>query len=135
MDDFLVFNSDRNQFKWTGSVEQFESYMIQRLNVSKEDVQSKGNNGTCMVWKTPNVTFNFYLKTKTLKVQGKAVDPSDPSDPEHLSSIQFVRRSVRTGTLAYSTCTPTKPWTTSWYLIAIETNLNGLVPLSNLNLT
>ena len=40
MDDFLVFNSDRNQFKWTGSVEQFESYMIQRLNVSKEDVQS-----------------------------------------------------------------------------------------------
>ena len=75
MDDFLVFNSDRNQFKWTGSVEQFESYMIQRLNVSKEDVQSKGNNGTCMVWKTPNVTFNFYLKTKTLKVQGKAVDP------------------------------------------------------------
>ena len=75
MDDFLVFNSDRNQFKWTGSVEQFETYMIQRLNVSKEDVQSKGNNGTCMVWKTPNVTFNFYLKTKTLQVQGKAVDP------------------------------------------------------------
>ena len=45
MDDYLVFNSDRNQLKWTGSVEQFESYMIQRLNVSKEDVQSKGNNG------------------------------------------------------------------------------------------
>ena len=32
-------------------------------------------NRTCMVWKTPNVTFNFYLKTKTLQVQGKAVDP------------------------------------------------------------
>ena len=28
-----------------------------------------------MVWKTPNVTFNFYSKTKTLQVQGKAVDP------------------------------------------------------------
>ena len=39
MDDFLVFNSDRNQFKWTGSVEQFESFMFQRLNVLKEDVQ------------------------------------------------------------------------------------------------
>ena len=75
MDHFLVFNSHRNQFKWTGSVEQFESYMIQRLNVSKEDIQSKCNNGTCMVWMTPNVTFNFYLKTKTLQVQGKAVDP------------------------------------------------------------
>jgi len=74
MDDFLVFNSDRNQFKWTGSVEQFESFMLHRLNVSQEDVQSKANNGTCMVWKTPNVTFNFYLKTKTLEVQGKAVD-------------------------------------------------------------
>ena len=59
MDDFLVFNSDRNQFKWTGSIEQFESFMFQRLNVSKENVQSKANNGTCMVWKTPNVTFNF----------------------------------------------------------------------------
>ena len=75
MDHFLLFNSHRNQFKWTGSVEQFESYMIQRLNVSKEDIQSKCNNGTCMVWMTPNVTFNFYVKTKTLQVQGKAVDP------------------------------------------------------------
>ena len=45
------------------------------MHASKEDVQSKANNGTCMVWKTPNVTFNFYLKTKTLQVQGKAVDP------------------------------------------------------------
>ena len=49
--------------------------MFQRLNVTKEDVQSRANNGTCMVWKTPNVAFNFYLKTKTLQVQGKAVDP------------------------------------------------------------
>ena len=38
MDDFLVFNSDRNQFKWTGSVEQFGSFVCQRLNVSKKDV-------------------------------------------------------------------------------------------------
>ena len=28
-----------------------------------------------MVWKTCNVTFTFYLKTKTLQVQGKAIDP------------------------------------------------------------
>ena len=72
MDNFLVFNSDKNQFKWTGSVEQFESFMLQRLNLSIEDVQSKSNHGTCVVWKTPNATFNFYLKTKTLQVQGKA---------------------------------------------------------------
>ena len=72
MDNFLVFNIDKNQFKWTGSVEQFESSMLQRLNLSMEDVQSKSNNGACVVWKTPSATFNFYLKTKTLKVQGKA---------------------------------------------------------------
>ena len=69
MGDFLAFNSNRNQFQWTGSVKQFESFIIQRLNVSKEDVWSKANNGICMVWKTPNATFNFYLKTKTLQVQ------------------------------------------------------------------
>ena len=72
MDNFLVFNIDKNQFKWTGSVEQFESSMLQRLNLSMEDVQSKSNNGACVVWKTPSATFNFYLKTKTLQVQGKA---------------------------------------------------------------
>ena len=27
------------------------------------------------MWKTPNATFNFYLKAKTLQVQGKAVEP------------------------------------------------------------
>jgi len=31
MDNFLVFNNDRNQFKWTGSVEQFQSFLLQRL--------------------------------------------------------------------------------------------------------
>ena len=50
LDDFLVFNSDRNQLKWTGSFEQLESFIFQRLNVLKEDIQSKSNNGTCMVW-------------------------------------------------------------------------------------
>jgi len=72
MDSFLVFNIDKNQFKRTGSVEQFESSMLQRLNLSMEDVQSKSNNRTCVVWKTPSATFNFCLKTKTLQVQGKA---------------------------------------------------------------
>ena len=74
LDNFLVFNSGKNQFKWTGSVQQLESFIFQTLNISQEHAQSKANNGTCVVWKTPNATFNFYLKTKTLQVQGKAVE-------------------------------------------------------------
>ena len=63
-----------SHLKWTGPVKQFESFMLQRLNLSIENVQSKSNNCTCMVWKTPNATFNFYFKTKTLQVQGKATE-------------------------------------------------------------
>ena len=34
----------------------------------------KPSNPTCTVWKTPSVTFILYTKTKTLLVQGKAMD-------------------------------------------------------------
>ena len=72
-DNFLIFNSTKNQFKWTGSVEEFESFMFQRLGLSTAELQTKCYSGTCVVWKTPNVTFNLYAKTKTLQVQGKAI--------------------------------------------------------------
>lgn len=47
-----------------------------------------------MVWKTPNVTFNLYFKTKTLQVQDKAVEHTrnlllqslDQSNQEYQSS-------------------------------------------------
>ena len=69
----LLFVNAKNQFKWNGSVELFESFLHQNLGLSA-DVVTKSSNGTCTVWKTPSVTFNLYTKTKTLLVQGKAVD-------------------------------------------------------------
>ena len=47
--------------------------MLRKLGFSSADILSKTSNGTCTVWKTANVTFNLYSKTKTLLFQGKAV--------------------------------------------------------------
>ena len=69
----LPFVNAKNQFKWNGSVELFESFLHQKLGLLADDV-TKSSNGTCTVWKTPSVTFNLYAKTKTLLVQGKAMD-------------------------------------------------------------
>ena len=101
--NWLLFVNAKNQFKWNGSVELFESFSHQNLGLSA-DVVTKSSNGTCSVrllrllipelrndppfvgedseaahavltvWKTPRVTFNLYTKTKTLPIQGKAVD-------------------------------------------------------------
>ena len=49
LDNFLVFNSGKNQFKWTGSVQQLESFIFQTLNISQEHAQSKANT-TGLVW-------------------------------------------------------------------------------------
>ena len=69
----LLFNSAKNQFKCNGSVELFESFLYQTLGLSINDATKSGN-GTCTVWKTSSVTFNLYRKTRTLLIQGKAVD-------------------------------------------------------------
>ena len=69
----LLFNRSKNQFSWSGSPENFESFMLRKLGFSSADILSKTSNGTCTVWKTANVTFNLYSKSKTLLVQGKAV--------------------------------------------------------------
>ena len=68
----LLSINAKNQFKWNGSVELFESFLYQKFGLLADDV-ARSNNGTCTVWKTPSVTFNLYA-TKTLLVQGKAVD-------------------------------------------------------------
>ena len=68
-----LFNRSKNKFSWSGSPENFESFMLRKLGFSSADILSKTSNGTCTVWKTANVTFNLYSKTKTLLFQGKAV--------------------------------------------------------------
>ena len=99
----LLTVNAKNQFKWNGSVELFESVLHQNLGLSA-DVVTKFSNGTCTVWKAPSVTFNLYTKTKTLLVQGKAVDytrdlllqtiqaannPSSAESPDETNKIHF----------------------------------------------
>lgn len=69
----LLFDNAKNQFKWNDSVERFELFLFHKLRLSADEVTKSGN-GTSTVWKTPSVTFKLYTKTKTLLVQGKAVD-------------------------------------------------------------
>ena len=69
----LLFDNAKNQFKWNDSVERFELFLFDKFRLSADEV-TKSVNGKCTVWKTPSVTFNLYTKTKTLLVQGKAMD-------------------------------------------------------------
>ena len=79
----LLFNLRKNQFTWSGSPHNFESFMLRKLGFSSPDILSKTSNGTCTVWKTANVTFNLYSKSKTLLVKGKVVH------------VQSTRKSLR----------------------------------------
>lgn len=69
----LLFDHAKNQFKLNDSVEGFELFLFHKLCLSADEVMKCGN-GARTVWKTPSVTFNLYTKTKTLLVQGKAMD-------------------------------------------------------------
>ena len=71
--NLLLFNNAKNQFKWNGLVERFELFLFHKLRLLADKV-TKSSNRTCTVWKTPSVTFNLYMKTKTLLLQGKAKD-------------------------------------------------------------
>ena len=53
----LLFNRSKNQFSWSGSPENFESFMLRKLGFSSVDILSKTSNGTCTVWKTANRDF------------------------------------------------------------------------------
>ena len=63
------------QYKWHGTTGQLEQFVTRKLKIPLDtDLLQKFNNGSCLVLKTPSVTFNFYIKTKTLQVQGKATE-------------------------------------------------------------
>ena len=45
-------------------------FLSSRLQVESSDIQLK-DNGTCSVMKVKGMAFNFYVKAKTLQIQGK----------------------------------------------------------------
>ena len=75
VDNFLVYDSSKNRFFWNGTAADLEKFIEHRLIAPEEDGGSDltaSSNDHCAVFKTPSATFNFYLRTKTLQVQGKA---------------------------------------------------------------
>ena len=66
----LSYTSSKYQLKWQGTKESLLTFLSPRLQVESSDIQVKGN-GTCSVMKVKGMTFNFYIKAKTLQIQGK----------------------------------------------------------------
>lgn len=66
----LSYTSSKDQLKWQGTKESLLTFRSSRLQVESSDIQVK-DNGTCSVMKVKGMTFNFYIKAKTLQIQGK----------------------------------------------------------------
>ena len=66
----LSYTSSKDQLKWQGTKESLLTFLSSRLQVESSDIQVK-DNGTCSVMKAKGMTFNFYIKAKTLQIQGK----------------------------------------------------------------
>ena len=82
LDRFLSFNQRKSRFSWNGSADELEQFLDARFVKGNEDGNEDGDctsgklkrscNGSCVVLKLPCATFNFYLTTKTLQIQGSA---------------------------------------------------------------
>ena len=66
----LSYTASKDQLKWQGTKESLLTFLSSRLQVESSDIQVK-DNGTCSVMKVKGMTFNFYIKAKTLQIQGK----------------------------------------------------------------
>ena len=66
----LSYTSSKYQLKWLGTKESLLTFLTSWLQVESCDIQVK-DNGTCSVMKAKGMTFNFYIKAKTLQIQGK----------------------------------------------------------------
>ena len=71
----LVFNSQKNPFKWNSDLKTLRDFWIAELEGGDENnLVSVNSNGNTEVLKFESVTVNFYSSTKTLQVQGSQKD-------------------------------------------------------------
>ena len=67
----LVFNPQKNQFKWNSDLNTLRDFWIAELEGGDENnLVSVNSNGNTEVLKFESVTVNIYSTTKTLQVQG-----------------------------------------------------------------
>ena len=82
LDRFLSFNQRKSRFSRNGSADELEQFVDARFVKGNEDGNEDGDctsgklkrscKGSRVVLKLPCATFNFYLITKTLQIQGSA---------------------------------------------------------------
>ena len=71
----LVFNPQKNPFKWNSDLKTLRDFWIAELEGGDENnLVSVNSNGNTEVLKFESVTVNFYSSTKTLQVQGSQKD-------------------------------------------------------------
>ena len=71
----LVFNPQKNQFKWNSDLKTLRDFWIAELEGGDENnLVSVNSNGNTEVLKFESVTVNFYSTTKTLQVQSSQKD-------------------------------------------------------------
>ena len=68
--DKLTYVEEKKQFKWNGGSRELKQFLDMELNIDAK-VIGMNDNGTCIIYKLPNVTINLYSKSKTVQVQGK----------------------------------------------------------------
>ena len=79
---FLWFNQRKSRFSWNASADELQQFFDARFVMGNEDGNEDGDctsgklkrscNGSCVVLKLPCATFNLYLITKMLQIQGSA---------------------------------------------------------------
>lgn len=90
LDHNLFFNTSKKQFVWKGSIDELHSFISYKFNIENETLTRSGNDSR-IVWKTPNLTFNFYVNTKTLQVQGKLCEVTRIKMTEIVDQVKVLK--------------------------------------------
>ena len=73
MASYLSYTASKNQLKWLGSKNDLLEFLSGQFGVESNKI-SVHDNGSCLVLKSGQITCNFYVKAKTLQIQGKECD-------------------------------------------------------------
>lgn len=66
----LSFIESKKQFKWSGEFEDLKIFLLSEVKEDNSTLLSENDNGSCKVLKFESITFNYYVRTKTLQMQG-----------------------------------------------------------------
>lgn len=71
MASHISYLQSKDQLKWHGTHDDLVKFLAYKLDIESGEIRVK-ETGTCTVFKTEDITFNLYTKTKTLQIQGRS---------------------------------------------------------------